>query len=408
MARSAPLIVIGLMSGTSADAIDAAVVEIARDDDTLLLGLRGYCEQPYPRETLARIRALLPPATGSTAAICELNVLIGEAFATAALAAARIAAIPDAAIDLIASHGQTIYHQVAPGHIRSTLQLGAPAVVAERTGCTVAADFRPRDIAAGGQGAPLAPYLDTLLCADATSDRVLLNIGGIANLTYIPAGAPHEALAFDSGPGNALIDEAVRQLSNDQLQYDEGGAWAARGAVDEFLLAQWLKEPYFGIAPPKSTGRELFSREDAARRVTEARARGCDPAAILATLTALTARALAAAMREFLPAIPTDIYVSGGGAHNKTLVRQLAAALPQSRIRRFDELGLRGDAKEAVLFATLGYATLHAWPANVPRCTGATHLAVLGTITPGTNYMRLLRRALATDAPRARRARIQP
>ncbi|NWG21842.1 MAG: anhydro-N-acetylmuramic acid kinase [Chloroflexi bacterium] len=399
------MIIVGLMSGTSADAIDAAVVKMHSEGDTLVLRLLEYYEEPYAPETHARLRAILPPVSGSTSEVCELNVLIGEAFASAALGAAKRAGIAIADIDLIASHGQTIYHQVTPGHVRSTLQIGAPAVIAERTGRTVIADFRTRDIAAGGQGAPLAPYLDTLLCAHPTSHRVLLNIGGIGNLTYIPAGAPHEALAFDTGPGNVLIDEAVRLLSGDRLAFDAAGAWAASGSVDETMLTHWLAEPFFMLPLPKSTGRELFSREDAARRTAALRARGCGDADVLATLTALTARSIAGAIRHLLPAMPDEILVSGGGAHNVTLLRMLAESLTSTTIRRFDDMGLPGDAKEAVLFAVLGYATLHGWKASLPHCTGAARQVVPGSITPGDNYATLMQRVLAANHPPALRAR---
>ncbi|HWQ15124.1 MAG TPA: anhydro-N-acetylmuramic acid kinase [Roseiflexaceae bacterium] len=428
------MIVVGLMSGTSADAIDAAVVEFRRDGEALALRLLGYTECPYPPELQARLRALRPPAQGATQEVCELHALVGEAFAAAALATIAAAGLPAAAVDLVASHGQTVYHQVAPGRARSTLQLGAPAVIAERTGRTVAADFRPRDVAAGGQGAPLLPLLDALLCAHPARTRTLQNIGGIANVTWVPptddrrpttddrpmryvrGSATSDAtsavtstrsslvmgrssvVAFDTGPGNCLIDEVVWALSGGRRAFDEGGAWALAGAPDEALLAVWLAEPYFALPPPKSTGREHFSRAYAARLLEEARAQGLAEADIVATVTALTARSVALAYRRFLPAMPDEVLVSGGGAHNQALMRMLAAALPAAEVRPFDALGLPGDAKEAVGFALLGYYALHGWPGNLVRCTGAAHPAVLGSLTPGDNYRALLRRALAQDA----------
>jgi anhydro-N-acetylmuramic acid kinase len=359
--------------------------------------------------------------------VCELNALIGEAFAEAALAGAASAGLPLDAVDLVASHGQTVYHQVAAGRGRATLQLGAPAVIAERTGCTVAADFRPRDVAAGGQGAPLLPLLDALLCAHPEHTRALQNIGGIANVTWVPptddrrttndhqpislpqtvssAEASRWSLvvgrwsvvAFDTGPGNCLIDEVVWALSGGRLSFDDGGAWARAGAPDEALLAAWLEEPYFALEPPKSTGRERFSRAYAARLLAEARECGLGDADIVATVTALTARSIARAYERFLPAAPDEVLVSGGGARNQALMAMLAAALPGARVRPFDALGLPGDAKEAVGFALLGYYTLHGWPGNLPRCTGAARPVVLGSLTPGENYRDLLRRALAED-----------
>ena len=402
------MLVIGLISGTSLDAIDAAVVEIAQDADTLVFGQRAYVEQPYPPRLHERLRAILPPLPGSVAEVCELNMLVGEAFAGAARAAAEAAGLALGQIDLIASHGQTIYHQVAPGHARSTLQLGAPAAIAAATGRTLAADFRPRDIAAGGQGAPLVPYLDLLLWSHPSRTRALQNIGGIGNLTYLPAsaapGREHGMLAFDTGPGNVLIDEAAQALSSGALECDRDGAWAARGRADERLLAEWLDDRYFLQPPPKSTGREYFSRGYAQRCIDEARRRRLSEADILATLTALTARSIAAAYARFLPVAPDDVIVSGGGARNPTLLRMLAQALPTIVVRRSDEFGLAADAKEALAFAALGYATLHGWPGNIPACTGARHHAVLGSLTPGDNYLDLLRRVAASPRIRPVRA----
>jgi anhydro-N-acetylmuramic acid kinase len=421
------MLVIGLISGTSLDAIDAAVVEIAQSGDTLSLGLRGYVELPYPPRLHQRLRALLPPGTGSVAEVCELHVLVGEAFADAARAVASAAGLALDQVDLIASHGQTVYHQVAPDHTRSTLQLGAPAVIAEMTRRSVTADFRPRDIVAGGQGAPLVPYLDALLWSHPSRARALQNIGGIGNVTYLPAtdreagdwrleageerlasslqppAAHSSVVAFDTGPGNVLIDEAIRICSAGALAYDRDGAWAARGQADEQLLAEWLRDPYFLQPPPKSTGREYFSRAYAQRCLEEARRRGRGDADAIATLTALTARSIADAYMRFLPALPDDLIVSGGGARNPTLLRMLAAALPSISVQPSEQLGLPADAKEAVAFAALGYATLYGWPGNMPACTGAGRDAVLGSLTPGDNYLDLLRQVAAS--PRVRPAR---
>jgi anhydro-N-acetylmuramic acid kinase len=262
------MLIIGLMSGTSLDAIDAAVVELRQDDSTLALRPRAYLEHPFPPRLRERLRALLPPEPGSVAEVCELNVLLGETFAEATRVVVAQGGLTLEQVDLIASHGQTVYHQVAPGSVRSTLQLGAPAVIAERTGRSVVADFRPRDIAAGGQGAPLVPYLDLLLWSQPGRARAIQNIGGIANVTYLPAGASAAPVAFDTGPGNVLIDEAARALSSGQLSYDRDGAWAAQGRVDQQLLASWLENAYFAQPPPKSTGREYFSRAYAQRSST--------------------------------------------------------------------------------------------------------------------------------------------
>ncbi len=382
------MLVIGLMSGTSMDAIDAAIVEIGMEGDTVHLAVRAFVMQSYDDALRERVRALMPPAQGSTVEVCEVNVLLGEAFATAAQNAVQEAGLTLDAIGLIASHGQTIYHQVAPGTVRSTLQLGAPAVIAERTGCTVVADFRPRDIAADGQGAPLVPYLDVLLLHDERVNRASQNIGGMGNVTYVPAtGAP---IAFDTGPGNVLIDEAVRLLTGGALLFDRDGAMAARGTVADDLVEQWLQHPFFHQAPPRSTGREQWGVAETRHYVAEASARGLAPDDIVATLTAFTARSIAHAYTTFLGPID-EVLVGGGGARNPTLLRSMQAALPAMAVRPIDDVGLNADAKEAVAFALLGYATLHGWPGNVAAATGATHPVVLGSITPGNNYATLVR-----------------
>jgi anhydro-N-acetylmuramic acid kinase len=397
-----PVLIIGLISGTSLDAIDAALVELtpAVEPGVLRMAVRAFAMQPFAPELRERVCALLPPHTGSTAELCAVHVLLGEAFADAALALARAAGLPIAAIDLIASHGQTVYHQVAADVVRSTLQLGAAAVIAERTGCTVVADFRPRDIAAGGEGAPLAPYLDVLLFRHKRLHRAAQNIGGIGNVTYLP---PHgSARAFDTGPGNILIDEAVRLFSGGSASYDRDGRMAAAGHVDEELLARWLAHPFFAQTPPRSTGRELFGASEARAYVAQAEAAGLRPEDVIATLTALTARSIVVAYRRYCDPVD-EVLLSGGGARNPVLRTMLQAALPDAQVRTVDDLALDADAKEAVAFAVMGYATLHGWPNNIPTATGATHPVVLGSITPGQNYRALLIAALAEPPEPARR-----
>ncbi len=394
------MFVIGLMSGTSLDALDAALVEIAAEGDTLRLVVHGFEMNPYNVALQERVRDLLPPAQGSTAEVCAVNVLLGEAFAAAAMKLARNHNVPMDQIDLIASHGQTIYHQVAPGAVRSTLQLGTPAIIAHRTGCTVVADFRPHDIAAGGQGAPLVPYLDVLLLHDEHLNRASQNIGGMGNVTYVPAiGTP---IAFDTGPGNVLIDETVRQLTGGMEHYDRDGMMAARGTVDDVLVARWLTHPFFDQLPPKSTGREQWGPAEARAYIGEARERGLGADDIVATLTAFAARSIAHAYTTFLGPID-EVLVSGGGARNPTLLGFVQAALPQCTVRPIDDLGLDADAKEAVAFALLGYATIHGWFNNVPAATGAAHPVVLGSITPGINYTSLIRRLPAALAQKPQR-----
>ncbi|HEY0735819.1 MAG TPA: anhydro-N-acetylmuramic acid kinase [Herpetosiphonaceae bacterium] len=400
------MLVIGLISGTSIDAIDAALVEIERHDETLQVAVRAFTMQPFDEALRERVRGLLPPNTGSTAEVCEVNVLLGQAFAEAARAVAQDAGVALAAVDLIASHGQTVYHQVAPGSVRSTLQLGAPAVIAEQTGCTVAADFRTRDMAVGGEGAPLVPYLDQLLFTDNQSYRALQNIGGIGNVTLLsPNGAE---LAFDTGPGNVLIDEAVRLLTDGAQTFDRDGQLAAAGQVDQVLLAEWLRHPFFDQRPPKSTGREQWGPAEARGYVAQAQERGLSTEDMIATITALTAHSIARAYQRFLSRVD-EALIGGGGARNPTLMRMLRSALSPVTVRPVDDLALSADAKEAVAFALMGYATLHGWPGNVPAATGAAQPVVLGSITPGLRYRSLIAQVLSTpDSPPARAKLIDP
>lgn len=397
--------VIGLISGTSIDAIDAALVNIERDGDALRLRLRAFAMLPWDARLRDRIRALLPPGSGSTAEVCEVNALVGEAFADAARTVAREAGIDLTEVDLIASHGQTVYHQIAPGTVRSTLQIGSPSVIAERTGCTIAADFRPRDMAAGGEGAPLVPLLDVLLFRDPDRHRALQNIGGIGNVTYLPPNSRSPAsslqsLAFDTGPGNVLIDEAVRLLTDGSHSFDRDGQMAAAGQIDRELLDEWMRHPFFHQPPPKSTGREAWGVREAKDYVATAQKRDLDAASIVATITALTARSIAHAYQRYLPRVD-DALIAGGGARNPTLLAMLRSELPGCAVRPLDDIGLDADAKEAVAFALLGYYTLHGWPGNVPTATGATHPVVLGSLTPGSKYRALLSQMLAhtSDPP---------
>lgn len=388
--------VVGLMSGTSLDAIDAALVEIgpAGEAGALRLAVRAFTMLPYDEALRERVRGLLPPSQGSTAEVCQVGVLVGEAFAQAALKVIADAGLEPAEVDLVASHGQTVWHEVRAGATPSTLQVGAPAVIAARTGRTVAADFRPADMAAGGQGAPLVPYLDALLFAHPRLRRAVQNIGGIGNVTYLAPGAPPRA--FDTGPGNVLIDEAVRHLTAGARSFDEDGRMAAAGRVDEGLLADWLEHPFLRAPPPRSTGRELFGPAEACALVDAALAAGLRPEDAVATITALTAWSIAEAYERYCGPVD-EVILSGGGARNPALRAMIAAALPGAAVRPADELGLDADAKEAVAFAVLGYASLHGWPANLTGATGAREPVVLGAITPGRNYRALL--AAAAAAP---------
>lgn len=379
---------IGLMSGTSLDGVDAAVVRIEGSGLQSKVQLLHYYTKPYDDELRARIKALCDPATSNVMNICGMNVYMGEVFAEAAIEAAREAGLAQEEIDFVSSHGQTIWHMPEETEhdrylSRSTLQIGDLSVVAKRTGWLTAGDFRPADMAVGGQGAPLVPYGDLILFGDPDKGRLLQNIGGIGNCTALPPGAgPEDVFAFDTGPGNMIIDQTVLTLTDGRLSYDEGGAWAALGTPDEDLLAELMSHPYFRQPSPKSTGRELFGAaytEDFLRRAGE---RGLNGADIVATATAFTAHTIADACKELvMPRCRIDeVIVSGGGAHNRTLMAALARLLPEQRIMNAGALGLADDAKEAVIFALLGHSFLRGVPNNVPAATGAANPTVMGKL----------------------------
>lgn len=355
------MIVLGMISGTSHDGIDVAAVDFTLSGDSLLGEVSHFETVPYEPSLRERLLAALPPAEVSLGEVCALDTLIGQAFASAAASAHA---------DLICSHGQTVFHWPAMG----TLQIGQPAWIAERTGIPVVSDVRVRDMAAGGQGAPLVALLDSLLLAGLPGRPAALNLGGIANIT-VP-GPP--AIAYDIGPANALIDAATLAATAGAQHFDRDGLLAASGTVSEPLLRRLLAEPYYETAPPKSTGKELFNASYLD---------GLEPGPdLVATVTALTAHTVAAAVGSH--GIDT-LVISGGGVRNPTLISLLRQQLPGVRLVPSDELGAPGDAKEAIAFALIGWLTWHGLPANVPACTGASAPRVLGTITPGARPLRL-------------------
>jgi anhydro-N-acetylmuramic acid kinase len=395
------VIVVGLMSGTSVDGVDAAVVDVTCADGVLRVRVLGYAESPIDEHLRQRIFTLFSPEQSRIDEVCEVNVLLGEAFAGAAALALRQTGVQ---ADLVASHGQTVWHQVAPGHTRSTLQLGEASVIAERLGVTTVADFRPRDIAAGGQGAPLASWGDALLFGDAQLSRAVQNIGGIGNVTWIPPGGQWEAmLAFDTGPGNALIDHAAWRLSGGMQRFDANGALAAGGRVDDALLAGLLDHPYFPQQPPKSTGRELFGAQLVDPFIDRCLERGLSTSDVLATLTAFTAHSIADQYRRFLPGRPDEVVVGGGGSRNPVLMRLLQQLLDPAQIRLHEEFGLPSLGREAVYFALMGHEALFGRPNTVPSCTGATHPVVMGNVVPGTNNRALIPQVATASEVRPRR-----
>ncbi|MDQ0846537.1 anhydro-N-acetylmuramic acid kinase [Streptomyces sp. V1I6] len=372
--------VVGLMSGTSYDAIDAAAADIVLKDGTLAVTPLGMIGERYDEALRAALVGALPPAATTLAQVCRLDTGIGQAFAAAAVRADR--QLCDGKAELIASHGQTVYHWAEDGRVHGTLQLGQPAWIAEATGCPVVADFRPRDVAAGGQGAPLVSLVDVLWLRGRPGVPVALNLGGIANVTV--AGASGDPVAFDTGPANALIDAAVVEVTRGRAAYDEDGALAAAGRVHAPLLERLLSEPYYRLPPPKTTGKELFhaGRLRAALSGFEALA----PEDVVATLTRLTARTVADAVR---PLGATEVVASGGGTRNPALMAALRAELAGTPLRTSDELGVPAAAKEAYAFAVLGFLTVHGLVGTVPACTGARGARVLGSLTPGNRPLRL-------------------
>jgi len=387
--------VIGLMSGTSADGVDAALVDIRPGDDRPTVRLLAFETFPYP--TGLRERLLATASAGSTADVCHLNAYLGELFAEAAVGIAQRAGLSVTAVDLIGSHGQTIHHLPSPRHegthrVRSTLQIGAPAVIAERTGVTTIADFRPRDMAAGGEGAPLTPLVHHVLFAHPTQGRAILNLGGIANVTVLPAGADAAAVTgFDTGPANVLLDEFVRATGLAACGYDAGGRLAAAGTPVPGLLAELLQHPFVRRTPPKSTGRETFGPAFVAgfrERLSQMGASALDG---LATLTAFTVQAITENLRRFVFPVTSvgEVVVMGGGAENETVMRGLGEALPACAVLRAEALGMSGRAVEAVAFAVLAFLTAAGRPGNLPRVTGARESRVLGCIVPGSSYQGL-------------------
>ncbi|MGW6283065.1 anhydro-N-acetylmuramic acid kinase [Kribbella sp. NPDC055071] len=362
--------VIGLMSGTSYDAIDAAAAELRLDGDQLVLTPLGLLSQPYPASVRAAVAASLPPASTTMEQVCTLDTSIGQAFAQVAQQA--VEQLCGGHADLIVSHGQTVFHWVDGATVRGTLQLGQPAWIAEATGITVVSDLRARDVAAGGQGAPLVSILDVLWLRGRPGVPVALNLGGIANITVVHG----EPVAFDTGPANALIDAAMTELTG--RPFDADGVMAARGTVNAELLERLLAEPYYGRPAPKSTGKELFNLAYLARALEGLpEIPGPD---LVATLTMLTARTVADAVRRYGG---TEVIASGGGIRNPVLMHLLGSELGVP-LRTTDELALPSAAKEALAFAVLGFLTVHGLGGTVPSCTGARHTSLLGSVTPGS------------------------
>lgn len=386
--KKEPTFFVGLMSGTSADGIDAVVAEIDWRKEKLRARVLAHVHRPF--KAALRKQILRVCLHGSVAEICELNFLLGEQFAEAALAALRTAKVDARDIAAIGSHGQTIHH-LPNARTPSTLQIGEPAVIAERTGITTIADFRAGDMAAGGQGAPLVPFADWALFTDNSRPRIVQNIGGIGNLTFLPPGARlEEVIAFDTGPGNMVLDAAVSALTHGRKSYDQNGKWAARGKVSDKLLAEMMGHPFLKKRPPKTTGREEFGEAFVQKILDSARRMRLRPEDIVATTTAFTACGIAQAYERFVfPRVKSSerkklqIIIGGGGAKNPTLRRMLKERVDGAEFFTHEDFGIANSAKEALAFAILAHETLAGRPGNVPGATGARKAVVLGKVVPG-------------------------
>jgi len=384
------MLVMGLMSGTSADGVDAALVEWPEGTETRPFELVSFHEEPFPAALQQRIHRLAAgelPGGEVLRELLALDVTLAERFAEAASAAAESAGVPLSRVRAIASHGQTVAHHP---ELHGTLQIGCPSLLAEITGCSVVADFRPRDLALGGEGAPLAPFFHHAVFAHARERRGVLNLGGMANLTWIPAGGdPDAVVAFDVGPANALIDGVVQVYSAGGERMDTGGVRAARGRVDAALLARLLGDDFLSRRPPKSTGRERYGVAQARALVAESRSAGRSEDDLVATLVAFSAGAVARACRELLPGAEAGraplerLLIGGGGAANPAMGAALRAALGELVVADMASEGVPSQAAEAMAFSLMGRNALLGLPNHLPRCTGAARAAVLGEFVPG-------------------------
>ncbi|HXC47086.1 MAG TPA: anhydro-N-acetylmuramic acid kinase [Candidatus Sulfotelmatobacter sp.] len=383
------LLILGLMSGTSADGIEAALVRISGAPPKLNSKLLGHHSLPIPRPIRAQILRIAEGTPLPAAEISQLNFRLGQLFAEAAIATCKKVGVPLKSLDLIASHGQTIFHQgprvlYLGAKTSSTLQIGEPSIIAARTGITTIADFRPADMAAGGQGAPLVPFADYLLYRHEKIGRVSLNLGGIANVTVIPAHAkPADVFAFDTGPANILIDALVSHFTKGRQHFDKNARLAQRGRCLTPLLETLLRDPYFRLHPPKSTGREYFGSEFVTGILQQGRKLRARPEDLIHTTTIFTALSVVDALNRFiLPRTKiAQLIVSGGGARNPLLMCQLEAALAPIAVLTSEKFAVPEQSKEAYAFALLAYETFHHRPSNLPSATGASRPAILGKIS---------------------------
>ncbi len=367
--------VAGVMTGTSVDGVDVVLVRLSGSGRALRAEVITFLAHPMPGDVRGRVEALVAGEAITARDIAVLHADLGRLTANAVQAAVASVGGSEAAPELVGMHGQTVWHAPEEG---ATLQLGDASVAAHLLGVPVVGDFRTGDVALGGEGAPLVPYADWALYTDDVTDRVLVNLGGIANITILPAGGGRDdVVAFDTGPANVLLDGAARKLSGEP--FDRDGRLALAGRVNEALLSRWLAHDYFRAAPPKSTGRELFSAAYLHARLEEAAAEGLDGSATMATLAALTAHTVASAIVRYAPPA-AHVYVGGGGVHNQAVMNGLAARLAAHTVDRFAALGVDGDAREALAFAVLAHEAMNGVATGMPRATGASGRAFQGKI----------------------------
>lgn len=380
-------LVIGLMSGTSADGIDAALCRISGFGTSIKVEQLGFLTVPFRREVRERILLAASGDWGGSHEMCSLNFFLGELFAEACEKLCEECGVSMESVDLIGSHGQTLWHIPKPENylgreLASTLQVGEAAVIAEKTGCVVVSDFRVRDMAAGGLGAPLVPYTEYLLYRRENQTIALQNIGGIGNITLLPAGCSlNDVYAFDTGPGNMVMDALAWRLTGGKMNFDDGGRLAAFGSVNEKLLSQMMEDSYLKEPIPKTTGRERYGAAYVELLLQKAEALGVSLTDTLTTATCFTAECIRSGIRDFCRPAPEMLIIGGGGSRNPTLMGFIRKALPDCSVVTNEDLGLDSDAKEAVAFAVLANETLFCQPNNAAGATGAAHPVVMGKIS---------------------------